>query len=148
MASLCGLGTSFGGHWWSVCFSLSWFYRNSLLVHHLQGLWNHVPRVHHAALHAQQQATGMIFKVPPPTSTSRVCSVFLSTHPPLIMSHPCASPAAEEAAHWERHCHHCVPRTRGTPLHPQKHPLPLPARLCRCARSQPMLREQLLQVSS
>lgn len=65
----------------------------------------------------------------------------------LIISHPRASPATKEATHRERHCYHCVPRTWGPPLHPQKHPLPLPARLCGGARSQPVLWRQLLQVS-
>lgn len=78
---LHGLGAFFSyfyGAWGaslSVCFSLSWFNGNPLLVHHLQGLWNHVSRVHYAALYAQQQAAGMIIlrTVPPhtlPVSTS------------------------------------------------------------------------------
>lgn len=43
---------------------------------------------------------------------------------------PSAFPATPEASYWEWHRHNCVPGTWRSPLHPQKHSLSLPARLC------------------
>lgn len=38
--------------------SSSGLYGHPLPVHHLPGLWDNVPRVHHAAIHAQQPTAG------------------------------------------------------------------------------------------
>lgn len=47
----------------------------------------------------------------------------------------CAFPVTAEATHREWYRHNCVPGTRGTPFHPEKHSITLPACLCDCARS-------------